>query len=58
MPRNTMYALVLIAVLVVVFLFNRGRADVNLVVTEFSMMKSLAFLMFTALGVLIGVLLK
>ena len=58
MPRKSIYALILIAVLVVVFLFNRGHVDVNLVVEEFSMMKSLAFLLFTSLGVLIGVLLK
>lgn len=58
MPRNSIYALILIAVLVVVFLFNRGHVDVDLVVKNFTMMKSLAFLMFTALGVLIGVLLK
>jgi uncharacterized integral membrane protein len=58
MPRNSIYALILIAALVVIFLFNRGRVDVNLVAAQFSMMKSLAFLLFTGLGVLIGVLLK
>ena len=58
MTKNTVYALILIAGLVVVFVLNRGRVDVDLVVMEFSMMKSLVFLFFTGLGVLIGVLLK
>lgn len=58
MPRTTIYSLALIALLIVVFLFNRGDVDVNLVFTEISMMKSMAFLLFTGMGVLIGVMLK
>lgn len=58
MARKTLSALILIACVVVVLLFNRGDVDVNLVITEVGMMTSLAFLLFTGIGVLIGVLLK
>lgn len=58
MNRSTIYALVIIAVLMVVFIFNRGKVDVNLVLVQFSGLKSLVFMGFTAMGVLVGVLLK
>ena len=58
MNKNTIYALILIALLVILFVLNRGRVDVNFIVVKFSVLKSLAFLAFTAMGVLIGVLLK
>ena len=58
MSKNTIYALLLIALLVIVFVMNRGRVDVNFIVVKISMLKSMAFLAFTALGVSIGVLLK
>jgi uncharacterized integral membrane protein len=58
MNRNTIYALVIIALLMVVFIFNKGSVDVNLVAVRFSALKSLVFLGFTAVGVLVGVLLK
>lgn len=58
MPRNTIIALVLIVLVVLVLLFNKGTVDVNLLATQVKMMRSLAFLLFTGLGVLIGMLLK
>ena len=58
MSKNTIYALLLIALLVIIFVLNRGRVDVNFIVVKFSMLKSMAFLAFTAMGVSIGVLLK
>jgi len=58
MNRNTTIALVLIALLAVLFIVNRGRTDVDLIVVEFSMLKSLVFLAFTGTGVAIGLLLK
>ncbi len=58
MNRHTGIALALIAGLAVVFIVNGGRTDVNLVVTEFSMLKPLVFLGFTGAGVAIGLLLK
>ena len=58
MSKNTIYALILIALLVIVFVLNRGKVDVNIIVVKFSVLKSLAFLAFTAMGVLVGVLLK
>jgi uncharacterized integral membrane protein len=58
MNRQTTTALVLIAFLAVTFIFNRGSVSVNLLIVEFSTLKSLAFLGFTAIGTLIGMLLK
>lgn len=58
MSKNTIYALILIALLSIIFVLNRGRVDVNFIVVKFSVLKSLVFLSFTAMGVLIGVLLK
>ena len=58
MNRNTTIALVIIALLAILFIVNRGRTDVNLLVVEFSMLKSLVFLGFTGAGVAIGLLLK
>ena len=58
MSKNTIYALLLIALLSIVFVLNRGKVDVNFIVVQFSVLKSLVFLAFTAMGVLIGVLLK
>ena len=58
MSKNTIYALILIALLVIVFVLNRGKVDVHIIVVKFTVLKSLAFLAFTAMGVLVGVLLK
>lgn len=58
MNRQTTLALVLIAVLAIVFIFNRGTVSVNLLLVEFSTLKALVFLGFTAMGTLIGLLLK
>lgn len=58
MNKQTIYALILIALLMIVFIFNRGSVDVNLLVTHVSALKSLVLLGFTAVGVLIGILLK
>ena len=58
MSRNLVIALLLIALLIVLFIFNGGKVDVNLLAVKVPMMKSLAFLMFAAIGVVIGVLLK
>lgn len=60
MGRKTIYALVLIGVVAVVLIANTpgSKIDVDLVFTEFSTVKSLVFLLFTSIGVAIGVLLK
>jgi uncharacterized integral membrane protein len=58
MKKQSIYALILIALLMVVFIVNRGKTDVNLLVTQVSALKSLVFLGFTAVGVVIGILLK
>jgi uncharacterized integral membrane protein len=58
MHRNLVIALVLIALLIVLFIFNRGQVEVDLLVDEFKFMKSIVFLSFVGIGVIIGILLK
>ncbi len=58
MTKKLVIALILIGLTVVVLLFNRGSVAVDLIVTSVSGFKSLVFLAFTAIGVIIGVLLK
>lgn len=58
MNRNVKYALLLIAISVVVLVINRSSVTVDFVFFKLKMIESFAYLMFIALGVLIGVLLK
>lgn len=59
MSRNLMIALILIAVTVIILLFNNsGRVSVDLVVTTVNWAKAMVFLAFTATGVVIGLLLR
>lgn len=58
MTKKLLYALILIAILVVVLIFQRGSATVNLLIADVSGMKSIVYLIFTSIGVAIGVLLK
>lgn len=56
MTRKLLTALILIGLTVLVLVLNRGSVSVDLGFTSVSGMKSLVFLCFTALGVVIGVL--
>jgi hypothetical protein len=58
MNKKVLYALLIIALLVIVLIFNRGTVNINLLVDDVTPLKSLAFLAFTGIGVAIGVLLK
>jgi hypothetical protein len=58
MTKKLLIALILIGLTVIILLFNRGSVGVDLIVTSVSGIKSLVFLAFTAMGVVIGVLLK
>lgn len=59
MSRNLMIALILIAITVIVLLFNNsGTISVDLVVTSMSAAKAMVLLAFTAVGVIIGLLLR
>ena len=58
MTKKLLIALILIGLTVVVLLFNRGSVGVDLIVGSVDGIKSLVFLAFTAIGVVIGVLLK
>ncbi len=58
MTRKLMWALIIIAVVVLVLIFNKGDVDVNLIVTRISALKALVFLSFVVVGVAIGILLK
>jgi len=58
MSKKMIWALVMLALVVIVVVLNRGNTDVNLLFTKLSGMKSLVFLAFTGWGVVIGLLLK
>lgn len=58
MSKSLLYALTLIALCVLVLIFNRQRVEVNLVVDSIRAMGALVYLAFIAIGVVIGVLLK
>ncbi|MBP7829313.1 MAG: hypothetical protein KA248_05305 [Kiritimatiellae bacterium] len=58
MSKNMIIALVLMVVAVVIFIVNREKTSVDLLFTTINQAKSFVFLGFTALGVVIGVLLK
>lgn len=58
MSRKLIFALLLIAAAVVILIVNRGPAEVDLLVTKIKSTQSFIYLGFTALGVLIGILLR
>ncbi len=63
MNRKMLTVLLILALLAIVLVYNTidrsgRRIDVNLVMTNVTAIKSLVFLSFTGIGVLIGVLLK
>ena len=58
MKRSLACALVLIALTVLVLIFNKGEVKVNLVFGTVELLKPVALFAFTAVGVVIGVLLK
>jgi uncharacterized integral membrane protein len=58
MNKKILYALLLITVMVIILIVNRGDVKVDLVVMSISALKSIVFLSFIAVGVVIGVLLK
>lgn len=58
MNRNVLIALILIALTVIVLLFNRHDVTVNVLVAKLHYMAALVYLFFIGLGVAIGMLLK
>ena len=59
MSKNLLSALLLIALLILVFIFNtRGDVTIDVGFTKFSPVRSIAFFVFSAIGVLIGVLIR
>ncbi len=58
MSRNVLIALLLIIVSVLVMIFNNGPVSVDLLFTTVRAYAGLAYLSFTVVGVVIGVLLK
>ena len=58
MNKKMTYAMVLLALSVLVLLFNTGKGEVNLVFDTFRIMKALVYMAFMGVGLLIGLLLK
>jgi len=57
--NKTVIALIIMAVVAVLLIFNvRDNVRIDLLLTQVSMIKSLAFLLFMALGVVVGLFLK
>jgi len=58
MSKKVGYALVLIAMIVIVLILNRGTVEIELGFGSVKVLKAIAFLCFTGLGVAIGALLR
>jgi len=58
MSKKLLWALVIMALSVIVLIFNRGSVSVDLLFAQVSALKSIVFLVFMGIGVAIGVLLK
>jgi hypothetical protein len=58
MSKTVVYALILIALSVIVLIFSHKQVEVDLIVTTIRATGSLVYLAFIALGVVIGILLK
>jgi hypothetical protein len=58
MSKNVLIALLLLALSVVVMIFNHDRVSVSLLVTTVKPYASLVYLSFMSLGVVVGILLK
>jgi len=60
MNKKLIFALIIFALTVIVLLFSgmKPKVDVDLIITSVTIYKSLAFLGFTLIGVVIGTLLK
>jgi uncharacterized integral membrane protein len=58
MSKRLLYALLLIGLMVILLVLNKGNVSVNLIVTTVKMSAAFAYLAFAALGIAIGILLK
>lgn len=58
MNKKVTYALILIAISVIVLVLNRQPAEVDLIFFKIKGIAAFVYLAFVALGVVIGVLLK
>jgi hypothetical protein len=58
MNKSLLWALFLIALCALFFIFTGGRTKIELFTFAFSMKTSIALLIFTGIGTTIGVLLK
>lgn len=58
MSKRLLYALLILTVATIVLIFNRGDISVDLIFTEIKAIKSLVFLSFMGIGVIVGVLMR
>ena len=59
MSKKTIWALVIIAILAVILVLNGGKTiSLNILFTRINVIQSIAFLVFSAVGVVVGLLLK
>jgi uncharacterized integral membrane protein len=58
MTKKVLWALILIFIVVVILIMNTDKGSVNLVLGQVKAIKSIIYLCFVGIGVVIGVLLK
>ncbi len=58
MSKRLLYALIIMALTVIVLIFNRGHVSINLFFGTIDAFKPIAFFVFVGIGVVIGILLK
>jgi hypothetical protein len=58
MSKKIVWALIILAVCVVIFIFNRDVVKVDLLVKTIKTTEGLVLFIFTGLGILVGLLLK
>ena len=58
MSKGRVVALLILALLIVVLLCTKGDVEVNVLFKTIKPISSLAFLSFTGIGVIVGILLK
>ena len=58
MSKRMLYALILMALVTLVFIFSRGKTEITLIKWNIEALTSVILLIFTGIGIAIGILLK
>jgi len=58
MGKNVVWALVILTVCIILFIFNKGTVSLDLLFMKIEVLKSLLLFVFMGLGVVVGLLLR